>query len=56
MNTYCGDHRELIVSTADFTARIIAANTLAVAKGGDVRLEFTAQDLHLLPHWKNSAS
>jgi iron(III) transport system ATP-binding protein len=52
MNTYCGDHRELSVSTADFSARVIAANTLSVAKGGDVRLEFTAQDLHLLPHWK----
>ncbi len=53
MNTYCGDHRELSVSTADFSARIIAANTLSVVKGGDVRLEFSAQDLHLLPHWKN---
>jgi iron(III) transport system ATP-binding protein len=52
MNTYCGDHRELSVATADFSVRIIAANTLSVPKGGDVRLEISAQDVHLLPHWK----
>lgn len=53
LNTYCGSHRELNVMTSDFSARVIAVNTLAAEKGGDVRLEFSAQDLHLLPHWKN---
>ena len=53
VNTYCGDHRELNVAAADFCARVIAANTVVAEKGGEVRLEFSAQDLHLLPHWKN---
>jgi iron(III) transport system ATP-binding protein len=53
VNTYCGDHRELSVATTDFCARVIAANTVVAEKGGEVRLEFSAQDLHLLPHWKN---
>jgi iron(III) transport system ATP-binding protein len=53
LNTYCGDHRELNVAATDFCVRVIATNTMPVEKGGDVRLEFYAQDLHLLPHWKN---
>jgi iron(III) transport system ATP-binding protein len=53
MNTYCGDHRELSVAGPDFSARIIASNTLSVEKGGRVQLEFSAQDVHLLPHWKS---
>jgi iron(III) transport system ATP-binding protein len=47
-NTYCGDHREINVATKDFSARVLAPNTVASAAGAEVRLEFAAGDLHLL--------
>jgi iron(III) transport system ATP-binding protein len=49
IKVYCGDHLELSVEAAEFTARVIAPSTLSVEKGQRVQLEFMAHDLHLLP-------
>jgi iron(III) transport system ATP-binding protein len=49
IKVYCGDHLELSVEAAGFTARVIAPSTLSAEKGQRVQLEFMAHDLHLLP-------
>jgi iron(III) transport system ATP-binding protein len=48
-NTYCGDWRELAVAARDFSLRALAPNTLCAEPSATVALEFSAQDLRLLP-------
>ena len=48
-NTYCGERRELSLRTPDCTLQVSASNTVGVARGTKVHLEFSATDLRLLP-------
>jgi iron(III) transport system ATP-binding protein len=48
-NTYCGDHREIDAESNDFVLSVFAPSSVSVELGVLVTLEFSFDDLSLLP-------
>jgi iron(III) transport system ATP-binding protein len=48
-NTYCGDHREINAETDGFVFNVFAPSSISVEPGVPVTLEFSFDDLSLLP-------
>jgi len=48
-NTYCGDHREINAKTTEFVFNVFAPTSVSVEPGALVTLEFSFDDLSLLP-------
>jgi iron(III) transport system ATP-binding protein len=48
-NTYCGDHREINAKTNEFVFNVFAPTSVSVEPGVLVTLEFSFDDLSLLP-------
>jgi ABC-type Fe3+/spermidine/putrescine transport system ATPase subunit len=48
-NTYGGDWREIAVAGSGFSLRLLAPATIGAQPGANVEIEFSAEDLRLLP-------
>ncbi len=48
MNTYYGDHRELNVTTKDFSLKVLTPNSVTAQRGRSVGIEFSPDDVQLL--------
>jgi hypothetical protein len=47
-NIYCGERRELNISTADFALQVTAPSTIRAGRGAKIHVEFSSENLRLL--------